>query len=203
MGLDPRTKYFDAARAADEDGVLVLDDINKINAVLDLAGVSRAPLPNAPSPEPGGRPKVGSAGIQLIMEFEGCHKRISGGRVEAYLCPAKVWTIGWGSTGAGIGRGTVWTQQQCDDRLRADLTSYANEVSKALGDARVTQGQFDALVSFHYNTGAIFRATLTKKHRLGDYAGATREFARWNKGGGRVLAGLTRRRASEAKLYNS
>jgi GH24 family phage-related lysozyme (muramidase) len=57
------------------------------------------------------------------------------------------------------------------------------------------------LVSFHYNTGAIARATLTKKHIAGDYQGAAREFARWNRAGGRVLKGLVRRRAAEAELY--
>ena len=61
--------------------------------------------------------------------------------------------------------------------------------------------QFDALVSFHYNTGAIGRATLTKLHRAGDYGGAARQFARWNRAGGRVMVGLTRRRAAEAALY--
>ena len=57
------------------------------------------------------------------------------------------------------------------------------------------------MVSFHYNTGAIARATLTKKHNALDYAGAAAEFSRWNKAGGRVLKGLVRRRAEEAKLY--
>ena len=59
------------------------------------------------------------------------------------------------------------------------------------------------MVSFHYNTGAIGRATLTKKHKAGDHEGAAAEFKRWNKAGGRVLNGLVRRRASEAKLYRS
>jgi len=95
----------------------------------------------------------------------------------------------------------VWTQAQCDARLEADLARYAAEVSAALGEAPTTQAQFDALVSFHYNTGAIRRATLTRKHVAGDHAGAAAEFARWNRAGGRVLSGLTRRRAAEAALY--
>ena len=94
-------------------------------------------------------------------------------------------------------------EAQADARLEADLVKYADEVSRAIGDARTTQHQFDALVSFHYNTGAIATATLTKKHKAGDYAGAAKEFARWNKSGGRVMAGLTRRRAAEAELYSS
>jgi GH24 family phage-related lysozyme (muramidase) len=66
-----------------------------------------------------------------------------------------------------------------------------------------TQAQFDALASFHYNTGAIARASLTRKHCAGDHAGAMREFARWVRAGGKVLPGLVRRRAAEASLYGS
>jgi GH24 family phage-related lysozyme (muramidase) len=97
----------------------------------------------------------------------------------------------------------VWSREQCDARLESDLARYAAEVAKALGDAPTSQPQFDALVSFHYNTGAIGRATLTRRHCAGDHAGAAREFARWNRAGGRVLPGLTRRRAAEAALYGS
>ena len=95
----------------------------------------------------------------------------------------------------------VWTQQECDDRLKSDLKRFAQDVVRAIGDAATTQNQFDAMVSFHYNTGAIFRATLTKRHNAGDFFSAQREFARWNMAGGRTLKGLTRRRAAEAAVY--
>lgn len=147
---------------------------------------------------------VGSAGAALIKRFESCARMRPDGLVEAYPDPATggaPWTIGWGSTGPGIGPGTVWTQAQCDARFERDLGRYAAEVAEAIGDAPTTQSQFDALVSFHYNTGAIARATLTRKHVAGDHAGAALEFARWNRAGGRVLGGLTRRRAAEARLY--
>ena len=90
---------------------------------------------------------------------------------------------------------------QCDARLARDLERYAADVAAAIGDTPTTQDQFDALVSFHYNTGAIARATLTRKHVAGDHAGAVPagEFA--HSAGGRVLRGLTRRRAAEAELY--
>jgi len=151
-----------------------------------------------------GSRQVSEAGIALIKRFEGCARRRSDGLVEAYPDPATggaPWTIGWGATGPGIGPDTVWTQAQCDARLATDLARHAGEVSKAIGEAPTTQAQFDALVSFHYNTGAIGHATLTRKHRAGDHAGATREFSRWTRAGGRVLAGLVRRRAAEAALY--
>ena len=159
--------------------------------------------PDSPDPVPQPR-TVSEAGIALVKRFEGCARRRADGLIEAYPDPATgdaPWTIGWGATGPGIAPGTVWTQAQCDARLVDDIARYAAEVARTLGDAPTTQAQFDALVSFHYNTGAIRRATLTRRHVAGDTAGAAREFARWNRAAGRVLAGLTRRRAAEAALY--
>lgn len=155
---------------------------------------------------------IGAAGVALIKRFEGCARLRTDGMVAAYPDPGtggEPWTIGWGATGRDhvhggrIGPQTVWTQAQCDARLADDLSRYAADVARALGMAPATQAQFDAMVSFHYNTGAIARATLTQKHIAGDYQGAAREFARWNKAGGRVLKGLVRRRAAEAELYQS
>ena len=148
---------------------------------------------------------VRGRGIALIKRFEGCARKRPDGLYEAYPDPGTggaPWTIGWGATGKGIGPHTVWTPGECDARLESDLARHAKEVRAALGSAPTTQDQFDALVSFHFNTGAIGRATLTRKHLAGDYEGAAREFGRWNRAGGRVLAGLTRRRAAEAALYS-
>lgn len=161
-----------------------------------------------------GRRRIGADGISLIQRFEGCAKQRGDGMVEAYPDPGSSlsrtgsgsgdpWTIGWGATGAGIGPGTVWTRQQCDARLEQDLARYAADVDRALGEAPTTQAQFDALVSFHYNTGAIARATLTTKHIAEDFDAARREFARWSRAGGRVLKGLVRRREAEARLYST
>jgi GH24 family phage-related lysozyme (muramidase) len=155
-------------------------------------------------PAPDERRTVGLAGLTLIREFEGCAKLRPDGLFEAYPDPGTggaPWTIGWGATGPDIGPGTVWTRAECDARLEADIARHAAQVSAVLGDARTSEHQFDALVSFHYNTGAIARATLTRRHIAGDFAGAASEFARWNRAGGRVLAGLTRRRVAEARLY--
>jgi lysozyme len=151
--------------------------------------------------------KVGDAGLALIQGFEGCEKDRPDGGFDAYPDPGSAdgrpWTIGWGSTGSDIKKGTVWTRQQCDDRFREDLQRYADAVSRAIGGTPTTQNQFDALVSFHYNTGAIGSATLTKKHKARDHAGAKAEFARWNMNAGRVMKGLTRRREAEARLYGT
>lgn len=154
-------------------------------------------------------------GVALIQQFEGCARRRPDGRYEAYPDPgtgAAPWTIGWGATGpdhfaadpgARIGPGTVWTGAQCNARLEADLARYAADVIRAIGQAPTSQTQFDALTSFHYITGAIARASLTRKHVAGDHTGAAREFARWVRAGGKVLPGLVRRRKAEAALYCS
>lgn len=150
--------------------------------------------------------KASQLGIDLIKRFEGCARVRRDGLVEAYPdlgTGGAPWTIGWGATGAGIGPGTVWMQAQCNARLERDIARHAEDVAQALGNAPTTQAQFDALVSFHYNTGAIARATLTKRHLAGDYDAAEAEFARWNRAGGRIMRGLIRRREEEARLYRS
>ena len=150
--------------------------------------------------------RISPEGIALIKRFEGCASLRPDGLVAAYPDPATggaPWTIGWGTTGAEIGPDTLWSQSECDARLERDLARYSAQVDRAIGDAPTSQPQFDALVSFHYNTGAIARATLTKRHCIGDFDGATREFQRWNKAAGQVLKGLTNRRMAEAQLYAS
>lgn len=129
-------------------------------------------------------------------------------RVQAYPDPATggdPWTIGWGSTGADIRPGVIWTQQQCDARLTRDLTRFAVQVTGAIGTAPTTQPQFDALVCFTYNVGIgnLSGSTLLKRHKARDHDAAQAQFARWNRAQGKVMAGLTKRRAAEAALYGS
>ena len=166
-----------------------------------------APPVSQPPPIAGRSPQsVGAQGLVLIKRFEGCARQRRDGAFEAYPDPGTggdPWTIGWGATGKGIARGTIWTQAECDARLARDLVRFAREVARALGDCPATTGQFDALVSFHYNTGAIDKATLTRLHRAGRYAQAADEFGKWVNAGGRCLPGLVRRRAAEAALYRS
>ncbi|HYW17366.1 MAG TPA: lysozyme [Allosphingosinicella sp.] len=144
---------------------------------------------------------------KLIQQFEGCAKKQSDGTFMAYPDPGSggdPWTIGWGSTGPGIKKGVVWTQKQCDDRFTEHLEQFAANVSKVLAGTKTSQNQFDAMVSFAYNVGVanLSASTLLKKHKAGDYKGAAAEFAKWNKAAGKVLPGLTRRRAAEAALYS-
>jgi GH24 family phage-related lysozyme (muramidase) len=213
----PRKPIFDTVRTLIRRG-LRQNEVDRLDEASDgTAGtdLSRAPAHPAHASVPRIRRtalKIGPEGIALIKHFEGCARLRRDGLLEAYPDPAsggEPWTIGWGATGPGltpgsrIGPGTVWTQEQCDARLEADLHRYGAEVATAIGGAPTTQRQFDALVSFHYNTGAIARATLTRRHREGDHAAAAGEFARWNRAGGRVVKGLVRRRAAEAELYLS
>ncbi|WP_454796570.1 lysozyme [Novosphingobium lindaniclasticum] len=150
-------------------------------------------------------PTLGASGRALIHKWEGCARRRADGLFEAYPDPGsrdgKPWTIGWGSTGTDIGPGTVWTQAQCDARFESEIERYVRQVRTAIGDAATTPNQFNALVSFHYNTGAIAKATLTRLHREGRFAEAAAQFGKWIYNDGKVLEGLKRRREDEAKLY--
>lgn len=140
-------------------------------------------------------------GIALIKKFEGC-------RLTAYQDSVGVWTIGYGWTNAVDGKpvraGMTISQEVAERLLKTGLVGYESDVSK-LVKVKLTQGQFDALVSFTYNLGArsLSTSTLLKKLNAGDYRGAADEFPRWNKAGGQVLAGLTRRREAERSLFLS
>ncbi|EMP9723391.1 lysozyme [Enterobacter cloacae] len=140
-------------------------------------------------------------GIALIKEFEGC-------KLTAYQDSVGVWTIGYGWTqhvdGKPIRAGMTIKQETAERLLKTGLVSYESDVSR-LVKVGLTQGQFDALVSFTYNLGArsLSTSTLLRKLNAGDYAGAADEFLRWNKAGGKVLNGLTRRREAERALFLS
>lgn len=133
-------------------------------------------------------------GLDLIKSFEGL-------RLSAYKCPADVWTIGHGTT-AGVKPGQTITKERAEELLREDVERFEAQVLR-LVKVPLSQGQFDALVSFTYNLGAgnLSNSTLLRLLNAGDYAGAADQFDRWNKAGGKVLAGLVRRRAAERALF--
>ena len=140
-------------------------------------------------------------GIALIKAFEGC-------KLTAYQDSVGVWTIGYGWTqpvdGKPIRSGMTIKRGTAERLLKIGLVSYESDVSR-LVKVGLTQGQFDALVSFTYNLGArsLSTSTLLRKLNAGDYSLAAEEFPRWNKAGGKVLNGLTRRREAERALFLS
>jgi len=148
--------------------------------------------------------KLTDAGAKLIQHFEGCLQPHDG-KYKAYKCPANVLTIGWGHTnhhGRKFDTATRWTGEECHAAFLEDMAGFEKAVRK-LVTVPLTDYQYDALVSFTYNCGEgnLAKSTLLKKVNAGDHAAAAKEFHKWNKGGGKVLAGLTRRRASESLLY--
>lgn len=145
--------------------------------------------------------QISENGIALIKSFEGL-------RLTAYKDNVGVWTIGYGWTqlvdGKHVAAGMTIKQETAERLLKTGLVSYERDISK-LVKVNLTQGQFDALVSFAYNLGvrALSTSTLLKKLNAGDYRGAADEFLCWNKAGGKVLAGLSRRREAEQSLFLS
>jgi lysozyme len=140
--------------------------------------------------------KVSKAGIDLIKRHEGL-------RHNAYLCPAGVWTIGYGHTGK-VKKGDSITELQAEEYLLDDIEKAEMIVDKEV--PWVTQGQFDALVSFVFNVGAgnFRRSTLLRllKDRQPKEVVAN-QFHRWIYGGGKALPGLVRRRQDEYTLFIS
>ena len=135
-------------------------------------------------------------GLDLIKSFEGL-------RLSAYKDVVGVVTIGYGTT-SGVKMGDTITKERAEELLREDVARFESQVLR-LVKVPLTQGQHDALVSFVYNLGAgnLSNSTLLRLLNAGDYAGAAAQFDRWNKAGGKVLAGLVRRRAAERALFES
>lgn len=139
--------------------------------------------------------KTNAEGIDLIKRFEGF-------RSEAYLCPALVWTIGYGHTG-GVSSGMKITRDEAEALLRHDLIRFEDGVRKLLGSHPATEDQFSAMVSFAYNVGlgAAKSSSVLARHKEGQYQLAADAFLLWNKASGKVLDGLTARRRKERALY--
>ncbi len=164
--------------------------------------------------------EINKAGLDLIKSFEG----IPDGdpttvNLDPYIDPVGIWTIGWGHAirvGSDFLRGATnrqkafalypggLTLEQATSLLTADLLSRCRDV-EALAAVPLNDNQFAALVSFAFNCGVgnLKNSTLLKMVNLGDFEGAANQFGRWNKSGGKVLPGLTRRRAAEAELFKT
>ena len=134
--------------------------------------------------------------IILIKRFEGCH-------LTAYLCPANVWTIGWGTT-KGVKKGMVITQEEADRLLEKDCLMFYNAVRKEVENL-CNENQIASLVSFVYNVGigAFQKSTLLKviKQNANNQNEITKQFMRWVFAGRKKLKGLERRRKAEVEMY--
>ena len=137
-------------------------------------------------------------GIELIKRFEGC-------KLTAYKCPAGVLTIGYGHTGDDVTEGLTISQDDANDLLFDDVLCFENGVNNLVEGLDLSQGMFDALVCFAYNVGLtnLKKSTLLKLLKEGKVLEASEEFVKWNKSNGKVLDGLTKRRAAEADLFLS
>lgn len=147
--------------------------------------------------------------LNLIKESEGLHRKRSDGKIEAYLDPVKIPTIGYGSIthmdeGRPVRLGDVITKDDAERWLKLEVNKTADAVN-LLCKVDITQGIFDALVSFAFNvgteTGGLKTSTLLKKLNDKNYEGAAREFDRWIHAKGKVFAGLVTRRNREEALF--
>ncbi|WP_049300014.1 lysozyme [Serratia marcescens] len=144
---------------------------------------------------------ISKSGIELIKRFEGL-------RLKAYQDSVGVWTIGYGWTqpvdGKKVGPGMQIDQATADRLLKCGVVQYEQGVNQ-LVKVRITQGQFDALVSFAYNLGlrSLSASTLLQKLNAGDKQGAADQFERWVNAGGKRLDGLVARRVAEREMFLS
>jgi lysozyme len=139
--------------------------------------------------------KYSDAGFALTKHFEGCE-------LKAYQDSVGVWTVGYGHTGSDVVKGLTISQGHAEILLHADVVWAEACVSRAV-IVPVQQNQFDALVDFVFNLGAtnFLQSALLRLMNAGLYSVAAGEFLRWNHAGGKVVDGLTRRRAAEMALF--
>ena len=138
--------------------------------------------------------KVSQDCIQLVKYFEGFED-------TAYLCPANVWTIGYGRT-RNVKEGDKITEVQAERDLLEELEEFKHQVLDSV-KVELKQNELDALTSWTYNLGVgnLKSSTLLKKLNAGNKDEVPAEIVRWNKANGKVIAGLTKRREAEAELW--
>ena len=146
--------------------------------------------------------KINAAALQLVKDFEGF-------RADAYADPVGIWTIGYGTTArAGLGidpkPGMKITEAEASRLLMAGLEKFARLIVPGI-KVPVTDNEFGAMLSLAYNIGpgAFLKSSVLRRFNAGDKAGAADAFLMWNKAGGKVLKGLTRRREAERALFLS
>ena len=144
--------------------------------------------------------KINQATVELVKEFEGFS-------AKAYKCPAGIWTIGYGTTAAaGVGitpkEGMTISKNDAEGYLHAALEKFASQIEDAI-TAPINENEFGAFVSLAYNIGpgAFKKSSALSSFNAGDKAKSAKAILLWNKAGGKVLKGLTRRREAERKLF--
>ena len=144
---------------------------------------------------------ISEEGLELIKHFEGCPTDDEG-NVVAYQDAVGVWTIGYGHT-KDVKEGDKWTQEKADFMLWRELEDEYERYVNDYVHVPLNQCQFDALCSWVYNLGPsnLKSSTLLKKLNNGDFDNVPYQMSRWNKAGGKVLEGLTRRRKAEGLLF--
>ena len=137
---------------------------------------------------------ISKEGLSLIKKFEGCE-------LEAYLCPAGVWTIGYGHT-KDVKEGDKINKEEADYLLQEEMMEYESYINDFV-EVPLEQNQFDALCSWVYNLGPtnLKNSTMLRVLNEEKYADVPQEIKRWNKAGGEVLDGLIKRREAEAKMF--
>ncbi len=137
---------------------------------------------------------ISKEGLSLIKKFEGCE-------LEAYLCPAGVWTIGYGHT-KDVKEGDKINRDEADYLLQEEMIEYESYINDFV-EVPLEQNQFDALCSWVYNLGPtnLKNSTMLKVLNEEKYSDVPQEIKRWNKAGGEVLDGLIKRREAEAKMF--
>ena len=152
----------------------------------------------------------GLVAVRLTISDEGISliKRYEGYKTTPYRCPAGLYTVGYGHViGNGLQLPDEWNRTfslgEIDELLERDLARFERGVLRYC-TVYLTQSQFDALVSFSFNLGlgVLQRSTLRQKLNRGDYDGASKEFLKYTRAGGKVLKGLVRRRQAEYNLFN-
>lgn len=152
--------------------------------------------------------KISQNGLALVEAFEGCDKPVPGrpGFFRTYHDEVGVLTIGYGHTNLGnvpphIKEGDVFSQAQCNEAFANDMARFEADVMRAMKGVELTQSEFDALVSFDFNTGSLLKSSIDDKIRAGNKGAAMATLLQYNHAGGRVLNGLTRRRRAEKLMF--
>jgi lysozyme len=159
--------------------------------------ISTDPPPSADTvAQSRGGQQISDIGLKLLTTFEGCE-------LNSYDDSVGVWTIGYGHT-AGVVPGMSITQEKAEELLRQDLEQFESFVAD-LAEVELSSDQFSALVCFCFNVGpeAFRESTLRRLLNEGNFEGAAQQFLRWNKGDGKPMLGLTRRRLAEQALFLS